>query len=116
MNLDHHFAPLLDVFPGSAEGERGGGGSERGARGGERGREGGPNEWLWGGPNEASPKQLDSRGQRRRAKSSCGRRRGVEVLRLPFWYADLIIRTEGVGTLGRGANVNPTPGVKCRVV
>ena len=37
MNLDHHFAPLLDVFPGSAEGERGGGGSERGARGGERG-------------------------------------------------------------------------------
>ena len=37
MNLDQHFAPLLDVFPGSAEGERGGGGSERGARGGERG-------------------------------------------------------------------------------
>ena len=39
MNLDHHFAPLLDVFPGSAEGERGGGGSERGregARGGSK--------------------------------------------------------------------------------
>ena len=47
------------------EGERGGGGGrggERGARGGreggERGERGGPDEGLWGGPDEASPKIL----------------------------------------------------------
>ena len=44
---------------GETGGERGKAGGQRGSGGGGwKGERGGPNEWLWGGPNEASPVPL----------------------------------------------------------